>query len=103
MYVNLVGGQDELVFDGASMVFDETRRLVARATQFVEDLLIVDLDVRPGFRRRLLDPAAGPPRRRCPRSPVSEAQIGAPHDRAAHRAAARAGARGLRGARARHP
>ena len=31
LYVNLVGGQDELVFDGASMLFDETGRLVARA------------------------------------------------------------------------
>jgi NAD+ synthase (glutamine-hydrolysing) len=56
LYVNLVGGQDELVFDGASMVFDESGALVARAKQFAEDLLIVDLDVRPAFRRRLLDP-----------------------------------------------
>ncbi len=56
LYVNLVGGQDELVFDGASMLFDETGRLVARARQFEEDLLVVDVDVRPAFRRRLLDP-----------------------------------------------
>jgi NAD+ synthase (glutamine-hydrolysing) len=55
-YVNLVGGQDELVFDGASLVFDEQGRLVARARQFTEDLLVVDLDVRPTFRKRLLDP-----------------------------------------------
>ena len=54
--MNLVGGQDELVFDGASMLFDESGRLVARATQFAEDLLVVDVDVRPAFRRRLLDP-----------------------------------------------
>jgi NAD+ synthase (glutamine-hydrolysing) len=45
VYVNLVGGQDELVFDGASLVFDARGLLVARAKQFVEDLLIVDLDV----------------------------------------------------------
>lgn len=79
-YVNLVGGQDELVFDGASMVFDETGRLVARAKQFEEDLLIVDLDVRAGFRRRLMDPrgrVSAPP---LPEVPVSEARIGAPHD-----------------------
>jgi NAD+ synthase (glutamine-hydrolysing) len=56
VYANLVGGQDELVFDGASLVFDEQGHLVARARQFVEDLLIVDLDVRPAFRKRLLDP-----------------------------------------------
>ncbi len=55
-YVNQVGGQDELVFDGASMVFDGDGTLVARARQFVEDVLIVDLDVRPVFRKRLLDP-----------------------------------------------
>jgi NAD+ synthase (glutamine-hydrolysing) len=56
LYVNLVGGQDELVFDGASMLFDETGRLVARAAQFTEDLLVADVEVRPAFRRRLLDP-----------------------------------------------
>jgi NAD+ synthase (glutamine-hydrolysing) len=56
VYCNLVGGQDELVFDGGSMVFDETGRLLARAKLFEEDLLVVDLDVRPTFRKRLLDP-----------------------------------------------
>jgi len=56
VYVNLVGGQDELVFDGGSLVFDEQGHLVARARQFTEDLLVVDVDVRPTFRKRLLDP-----------------------------------------------
>ena len=42
-YVNVVGGQDELVFDGASLVFDPLGRLVARAGEFEEDLLVVDL------------------------------------------------------------
>ena len=56
VYVNVVGGQDELVFDGGSLVFDEQGRLMARARQFAEDLLVVDLDVRPTFRKRLLDP-----------------------------------------------
>jgi len=45
VYVNLVGGQDELVFDGASMAFDAQGHLVARARQFVEDLLVADIDV----------------------------------------------------------
>lgn len=52
LYVNMVGGQDELVFDGASMLFDEGGHLVARAKQFSEDFLVVDLDVPPSFRRR---------------------------------------------------
>lgn len=45
VYVNQVGGQDELVFDGASMVFDATGNLLARAPQFVPDLMVVDIDV----------------------------------------------------------
>ena len=56
VYVNQVGGQDELVFDGASMVFDADGELRCRARQFTEDVVIVDLDVRPVFRKRLLDP-----------------------------------------------
>ena len=44
-YVNLVGGQDELVFDGDSLVVAADGQLVARAAQFVEDLLVVDLDL----------------------------------------------------------
>jgi NAD+ synthase (glutamine-hydrolysing) len=42
-YVNAVGGQDELVFDGASLVFDPSGNLIARAREFEEDLLIVDI------------------------------------------------------------
>jgi len=45
VYTNLVGGQDELVFDGASLVFDAQGRLSARARQFAEDLLVVDVEV----------------------------------------------------------
>jgi NAD+ synthase (glutamine-hydrolysing) len=56
VYVNQVGGQDELVFDGASMVFDASGDLVARCPQFVERVAIIDVDVRPAFRKRLLDP-----------------------------------------------
>jgi len=44
VYTNLVGGQDELVFDGASMVISPDGKLLARAKQFAEDLLVVDLD-----------------------------------------------------------
>lgn len=75
LYVNLVGGQDELVFDGASMLFDERGRLVARAKQFAEDLLIVDVDVRPAFRRRLLDPRGRVSAGSLPEVRVSDAQL----------------------------
>jgi NAD+ synthase (glutamine-hydrolysing) len=44
-YVNLVGGQDELVFDGDSLLVDAAGDLVARAAQFEPELLIVDLDL----------------------------------------------------------
>ncbi|NQT05963.1 MAG: NAD+ synthase [Candidatus Omnitrophica bacterium] len=44
-YCNLVGGQDELVFDGGSLIYGPDGRLVARARQFEEDMLIADLDI----------------------------------------------------------
>ena len=44
IYVNMVGGQDELVFDGASMVFDPKGKLIASASQYKEDLLLFDLE-----------------------------------------------------------
>ena len=56
VYVNLVGGQDELVFDGNSMIVDEHSRLIARGRQFEEDLVVADLDVESIFRTRLHDP-----------------------------------------------
>ena len=45
LYVNLVGGQDELVFDGQSMLVTDTGRIAAMAEAFKEDLRIVDLDI----------------------------------------------------------
>ncbi|WP_336210465.1 NAD+ synthase [Nonomuraea sp. LPB2021202275-12-8] len=44
-YVNQVGGQDELVFDGDSLVVDDSGRLLTRAAQFREELLVADLDL----------------------------------------------------------
>jgi NAD+ synthase (glutamine-hydrolysing) len=55
-YNNLIGGQDELVFDGDSVVLDEKGRLIARGKQFEEDLIVADLDVEAVFRTRLHDP-----------------------------------------------
>jgi NAD+ synthase (glutamine-hydrolysing) len=80
LYVNLVGGQDELVFDGASMLFDESGHLIARARQFQEDLLVVDVDVRPAFRRRLLDPRGRARSNALPEISVSEAHLGDHHE-----------------------
>ena len=44
-YVNLVGGQDELVFDGDSIVVDATGEVLGRSQQFEPELLVVDLDL----------------------------------------------------------
>jgi NAD+ synthase (glutamine-hydrolysing) len=56
VYLNMIGGQDELVFDGDSMVFNEQGGLIARAREFVEEMLLVDLDTASVFRSRLHDP-----------------------------------------------
>jgi NAD+ synthase (glutamine-hydrolysing) len=78
IYVNQVGGQDELIFDGASLVFDSEGRCAARAEQFVETMLVVDVDVMPVFRKRLLDPRG---RAMAPDLPVIEVSTArADHD-----------------------
>ena len=56
VYVNQVGGQDELVFDGCSLAFDAEGRLLARGPQYAETLLVVDVPVPAVYRQRLLDP-----------------------------------------------
>jgi NAD+ synthase (glutamine-hydrolysing) len=72
VYVNQVGGQDELVFDGASMVFDSDGELVARAGQFTEETTICDIDVQPVFRKRLLDPRGRAATDPLPVVPISD-------------------------------
>jgi len=52
-YTNMVGGQDELIFDGNSVIVDQHGEVVARAKAFEEDLLVADLDVEEGTRNRL--------------------------------------------------
>ncbi len=56
LYLNMAGGQDELVFDGGSMVLNERGNLTARAGLFREELLVVDLDLESVFMWRLHDP-----------------------------------------------
>jgi NAD+ synthase (glutamine-hydrolysing) len=53
--VNAVGGQDELIFDGHSVVIDEEGHVVARAPSFEETLLVVDIDASTAIARRLVD------------------------------------------------
>ena len=53
---NLVGGQDELVFDGNGMIFSQNGALITQGKQFEEDLIVADLDIDAVFRRRLHDP-----------------------------------------------
>ena len=82
-YVNLVGGQDELVFDGASMVFDHDGDLVASAPQFREALVICDLAIHPMFRKRLLDPRGHEGMSALPLVTISEAAGASAADQAA--------------------
>ena len=79
-FVNMVGGQDELVFDGASLIVDERGEVVARARQFEEDFVVADLDLDAVFRARLHDSRrrkeklhAGEAARRVVLAPLPEA------------------------------
>ncbi|GAB4439125.1 MAG: NAD+ synthase [bacterium] len=55
-YCNLVGGQDEIVFDGHSLIVDENGDIVARGRYFEEDLVIHDLNINSIKTKRLHDP-----------------------------------------------
>ncbi len=93
-YVNLVGGQDEVVFDGGSMVLDPRGRVLAQGALFAEDLVIADVNLDDVFHARLQDtrlrrgrdtegaepiatvelpmPAAAPPPARAASEPLPE-------------------------------
>ena len=72
VFCNLVGGQDELVFDGRSAVFDPEGEVVARAKQFEEDLLFVDIHPEEALVHRLHDPR---PRKEDPPQPPEIIEI----------------------------
>ncbi|MBE0448721.1 MAG: NAD+ synthase [Actinobacteria bacterium] len=55
-YVNTVGGQDELVFDGQSLIASPSGDIIARGRQFEEDLIVVDLDLSLISSKHLFDP-----------------------------------------------
>jgi NAD+ synthase (glutamine-hydrolysing) len=55
-YVNLVGGQDEILYDGVSLVIDGQGRVLAEGAAFAEDLVVADVDLDEVFNARLHDP-----------------------------------------------
>ena len=82
-FCNAVGGQDELVFDGHSVVIDEEGEIVARAASFEEALLVVDIDPSTAVARRLRDArrrALARERAELPNPPVVEIRGSADRD-----------------------
>ena len=71
-WCNLVGGQDELVFDGASVIIDPEGNVAARARQFEEDLLLADTHLETALIHRLHDPR---PRKENAAHPVERIRI----------------------------
>ncbi len=57
VYLNLIGGQDELVFDGDSFIVDQHGELIANTHPFVEDFIVADLDVSGLRKLRETDPS----------------------------------------------
>jgi NAD+ synthase (glutamine-hydrolysing) len=64
-FCNLVGGQDELVFDGHSLVVDHEGQVIARGPQFAEGLVLANIDVQAAVTARLRDTRLRPPVRRA--------------------------------------
>ena len=82
-FCNLVGGQDELVFDGHSVVLDDAGEVVARAPGFEEALLVVDIEPTDVVARRLRDVRRRALDRERDDSPAVETVVlGAPHSSA---------------------
>jgi NAD+ synthase (glutamine-hydrolysing) len=54
-YVNLVGGQDEILFDGSSLILDQHGEVIAEGKPFEEDLIVADVDLDEVFNARLHD------------------------------------------------
>jgi NAD+ synthase (glutamine-hydrolysing) len=89
-FCGLVGGQDELVFDGHSCVVDHTGATIARAAQFREELLVCDVDLAAAAAARLRDPSQRPAVRRSERRATVLPALGA----SAVATAAQSGAKG---------
>jgi NAD+ synthase (glutamine-hydrolysing) len=74
----LVGGQDELVFDGHSLVLDHHGEVIARAAQFEEELLLATIDLEAAATQRLRDARARVPARRARRRVPTLARLELP-------------------------
>ncbi len=83
VFCNQVGGQDELVFDGRSTVFDATGAVIARGSQFAPDLVIVDIDPGVAMRRRLREPLVRRLPQREMQQPISITANAVPTEHAA--------------------
>lgn len=90
-YNNAVGGQDELVFDGQSMIVNKVGRVIARGKAFKEDLIVADLDFANMLRRveererswtrkadEVRDVTLKPERRKMKKSPLVRSSMPAP-------------------------
>jgi NAD+ synthase (glutamine-hydrolysing) len=85
-FTNLVGGQDELVFDGHSLIADHEGTVIARAPQFAESLVVAGVDVQAALTARLRDTRLRPPVRSqladvrqlgdLPREPAPDGRVG---------------------------
>lgn len=77
-YCNLVGAQDELVFDGGSCVYHPHLGFIATAPRFCEDLLVCDIDLELLRGNRLLEPRFRYSRAECPHAEVDVCLLGKP-------------------------
>ncbi len=78
-FVNAVGGQDELVFDGGSFIANEKGDVVVRGRRFEEDLVVADLDIEGVFMQRLQDPRRRQQARALEKGGVDMVDV--PHER----------------------
>ncbi len=76
VYVNTVGGQDEIVFDGGSLVIDPAGNIFAQGKAFEEDIFTVDIDVEESLRSVLHDPRRREFEHRIDKSKVMNVDIG---------------------------
>jgi NAD+ synthase (glutamine-hydrolysing) len=79
---NAVGGQDELIFDGHSVVLDDEGEVLARAAGFEEELLVVDVDPVAAVGRRLRDVRRRALARERARSEVTAVELAPPREQA---------------------
>jgi len=74
-FCNLVGGQDELVFDGRSAIFNERGELIAQGKAFAEDIVVADLNLRSVLNLRLHDPRRRYEKSRQNEFPVQQIEL----------------------------